>query len=178
MAVGKHCAVIQITGHQDSGKTTLMEKLIKKAAENSLHAGSIKHHGHGGIPDPRLQVKDSDRHSKAGAVLAGVEGGGLLQLKLANQKWPLAKLVEIYQSMSIDTIFIEGYKREQFPKVVLIKNENDLSLLKLSSIICIITWIDIHHLEIQVPIFHIEDEKNYIHYIMEMVRDQHESGIF
>ncbi|MGG4489147.1 molybdopterin-guanine dinucleotide biosynthesis protein MobB [Metabacillus idriensis] len=155
-----------------------MEKLINKAAANGHHTGTIKHHGHGGIPDPRLPEKDSDRHSKAGAVLAGVEGDGLLQLNLTNQKWPLSKLVEIYQTLSIDTIFIEGYKKETFPKVVLIKNEKDLSLLKLSSIICVITWIDIENLNIQVPIYHIEDEEKYIFYIMGIVRDQHESGIF
>jgi molybdopterin-guanine dinucleotide biosynthesis protein B len=176
--VGKHCAVIQIIGHQNAGKTTLLEKLIKRAKENSHKIGTIKHHGHGGIPDHGFQVKDSDRHSKAGAVLAGVEGDGVLLLNLAGQHWPLAKLVEIYQSLSIDTIFIEGYKKEHFPKVVLLKEESDLSLLKLSSVLCVITWPDIHSLNIHVPIFHIEDEQNYIDYIMGIVRGQHESGIF
>ena len=54
--------VFQIVGYQNSGKTTLMEKVISGAAEKGVRVAYIKHHGHGGAPD----AKDSTRHQQAG----------------------------------------------------------------------------------------------------------------
>ncbi len=62
MTLGKNCPILQIVGFQNSGKTTLTEKLIFRASIAGLKAASIKHHGHGGTPDTELSSKDSIRH--------------------------------------------------------------------------------------------------------------------
>jgi len=88
MALGQHRTVLQIVGYQNSGKTTLAEKLISYACNKGLRVGSIKHHGHGGAPASNL-TKDSTRHAQAGAVVSAVEGDGVVQLQLAkNTYWP------------------------------------------------------------------------------------------
>lgn len=74
MSVGEICPILQIVGFQNSGKTTLSEKLIFRASKAGLKAASIKHHGHGGPPDNELSSKDSIRHHEAGAVISSVEG--------------------------------------------------------------------------------------------------------
>lgn len=177
MALGKHCAILQIIGHKNSGKTTLMEKLIKKASEENFVVGTIKHHGHGGPPDREMISKDSVRHSKAGAVLAGVEGGGVLQLSAKQNNWHLSDIVNLYQSFSIDLILVEGYKKEPFPKVVMIRDERDVPLLKQSANIkCVICWNDCIAEELDIPVFKIDDEMTYIDYIIHIVRDLHETG--
>jgi molybdopterin-guanine dinucleotide biosynthesis protein MobB len=57
-----------IGGRSNSGKTTLIEKLIPELTARGYRVGTVKHH-HG--PDPLVfdgQGKDSERHRKAGAV--------------------------------------------------------------------------------------------------------------
>lgn len=73
MALEQHRKIIQIVGYQNSGKTTLMEQLIKHATKEGLRVGTIKHHGHGGAPVENLS-KDSNRHEQAGARVSAVEG--------------------------------------------------------------------------------------------------------
>lgn len=73
MALGQHRKILQIVGYQNSGKTTLMEQLIKRATTEGLRVGTIKHHGHGGVPMIEAS-KDSSRHELAGASVTAVEG--------------------------------------------------------------------------------------------------------
>jgi molybdopterin-guanine dinucleotide biosynthesis protein B len=173
MALGQHCSILQIVGFQNSGKTTLMEKLIVRAVEDGLCVASIKHHGHGGAPDNEQISKDSLRHQKAGAIVSGVEGDGILQLYARRDNWRLEEIIELYQSFSIDVIFIEGYKQENYPKVVFLRDEQDVSLLhSLSNIICVISWTMLHNQEMkQYPIFQLEEDKKYIDFLMRIVRE-------
>ncbi|RSL33623.1 molybdopterin-guanine dinucleotide biosynthesis protein B [Salibacterium salarium] len=163
MAVGKHCPVLQIVGYKGSGKTTLMEKLIVAASEKGFKAASIKHHGHGGTPDS--PHKDSDRHVNAGAAVASVEGNGMLQLQ-AIAEWQLHDLIHLYQFFQPDIIFVEGYKEEAYPKVVLLRNEEDSELLQTCrNVICVITQ-DESHVSRDIPSFLQENNHHYINYIL------------
>ncbi|MDR7245519.1 molybdopterin-guanine dinucleotide biosynthesis protein B [Priestia megaterium] len=168
MALVACCTVLQVVGFQNSGKTTLVEKLIKKAKQFDLRVGSIKHHGHGGPPDSSSQLKDSQRHHQAGADVAGVEGDGILQLTADSQDWSLKKLIDFYQFFSPDVIFVEGYKKESYRKVVLIRSEEDLTLLSsLTHIICVISHVPLKK-EVQraYPIFHLQEEELYLNFLL------------
>jgi molybdopterin-guanine dinucleotide biosynthesis protein B len=41
--------ILQVVGYQNSGKTTLITKLIKMLKEMSYRVGTLKHHGHDGV---------------------------------------------------------------------------------------------------------------------------------
>ncbi len=44
----------------------------------------------------------------------------------------------------MDTILIEGYKKENYPKVVLLRSAEDAELLhKVENIVAVITWYDV-----------------------------------
>ncbi|SDI31696.1 molybdopterin-guanine dinucleotide biosynthesis protein B [Alteribacillus persepolensis] len=58
MAMEQHCPILQITGYKNSSKTTLMNKLIAKAAKNHWKTAAVKHHGHGGKPSTKATEKD------------------------------------------------------------------------------------------------------------------------
>ncbi|MEK3808750.1 molybdopterin-guanine dinucleotide biosynthesis protein B [Bacillus sp. FSL H8-0547] len=175
MALGEQRAILQITGFQNSGKTAVMEQLIKKAHNEGYKAGTIKHHGHGGTPDQIVKEKDSGKHLMAGSKLAGVEGGGVLQLSLGSGSWTLEELLKIYSMLDLDLILIEGYKHELYPKAVCIRNEQDLSLLELNGIVCVIADKK-EMVHTSVPVFSFHDEEHlYLDFLMKVVKKQYES---
>lgn len=140
MALGQYRKILQIVGYQNSGKTTLMERLIKQATMEELRVGTIKHHGHGGVPMIETS-KDSSRHEQAGAVVTAVEGAGTLRMSIHQNSWQLAEILAIYDSLPMDIMLIEGYKNEHYPKVVLLRTPEDQILLQqVTNILCVIYW--------------------------------------
>ncbi|TWI59149.1 molybdopterin-guanine dinucleotide biosynthesis protein B [Halalkalibacter nanhaiisediminis] len=174
MALEQYCPVIQVVGYQNSGKTTLLEKLIHKSAKSGIQVATIKHHGHGGEPKSQITLKDSERHEKAGAMMTAVEGGGSLHIQIKNQTWSLDKLLTLYESFSPDIIFVEGFKNEKYLKVVLLRSEEDLPLLsKVNNIMCVISWQPLQLSEKDYPFFNINETDKYMQYILQKLSDEY-----
>ncbi|WP_085992598.1 molybdopterin-guanine dinucleotide biosynthesis protein B [Oceanobacillus senegalensis] len=137
--------IIQIVGYKNSGKTTLATKVIETLSKQGKNVASLKHHGHGGVPTG-LENTDSMKHKQSGAVVAGVEGDGVLQL--VKQTWTIKEMIACYKWMNIETIVMEGFKNEPFPKVVLINRKEELNLLKevenIQAVILPFEWRDLH----------------------------------
>jgi molybdopterin-guanine dinucleotide biosynthesis protein B len=149
-----------------------MEKLIKNSADQGLIVASIKHHGHQAAQKNEIGVKDSQRHQHAGAL----EGGGSLQIHSKNQSWSLDKLLKLYKHFSPDRIFVEGFKKEQYPKVVLLRDKKDIALLQeVENIMCAITWKHLSVTEEGFPVFPLEDASSYVEFILQKLSDEHES---
>lgn len=67
--------LLHIIGRKNSGKTTLIEELIKEFARQGLQIGTIKHtHHHHELDTPG---KDSHRHRVAGAAVVGILAPGM-----------------------------------------------------------------------------------------------------
>jgi len=159
--------VFQIVGYQNSGKTTLMEKLIKTGNERGLKVGSIKHHGHGGSLDHHMINKDSKRHQRSGSLVSTVAGEDTLLIEATNNEWKLEEIIGIYNGFDLDVILVEGYKYSTYPKVVLIKNEEDLSLLEhLTNIRAVVSWFP---LESSYRIFSNTQLENFIDFFYESI---------
>jgi molybdopterin-guanine dinucleotide biosynthesis adapter protein len=165
--------ILQVVGYKNSGKTTLVEKLIKEAADQGYRVGAVKHHGHGGYPDLSDLPNDSNRHRQAGAIVSSVEGNGLLQLEAIQDEWSLQQILQIYSLLPIDVVLVEGFKKEKYPKIVMLRTVDDLPILAtLENIIAAITWTTLpESLRIDCPIFFIKNEKQYIQWVMNYVRD-------
>ncbi|MEN1937599.1 molybdopterin-guanine dinucleotide biosynthesis protein B [Paenibacillus sp. 102] len=170
MAVGRTAPILQIVGYQNSGKTTLTEKLIQAFSDKGMKVATIKHHGHGGYPE--VPQKDSERHRWAGAVVSSVEGAGLLSLSSLRDKWPLQEIIRLYEFFEVDLILIEGYKTENYPKIVLLRSMEDISLLnKVENVMAVITWDDtIQSLGETYKAFHITEEAAYMEWFVQTVR--------
>ncbi|WP_142395843.1 MULTISPECIES: molybdopterin-guanine dinucleotide biosynthesis protein B [Bacillus] len=170
MAVGKASSILQIVGYQNSGKTTLVEKMVHALAEREMKVATIKHHGHGGFPE--VAQKDSERHRKAGAVVSSVEGAGLLSLSSLRDEWSLQEIIRLYEFFEVDMILIEGYKTEKYPKVVLLRSAEDAELLhKVENVVAVITWHDAPvNLREEYKVFHITEEKLYIDWFLQTAR--------
>ncbi|PFJ19513.1 molybdopterin-guanine dinucleotide biosynthesis protein B [Bacillus cereus] len=168
--MGKASSILQIVGYQNSGKTTLVEKVVHALAKREMKVATIKHHGHGGFPE--VAQKDSERHRKAGAVVSCVEGAGLLSLSSLREEWSLQEMIRLYEFFEVDTVLIEGYKKESYPKVVLLRSDEDIELLhKVENVAAVITWYDApSNVREEYKVFHITEEELYIEWFLQTVR--------
>ncbi len=164
--------IIQVAGYSNSGKTTLVEKLVSFATQQGLRVGTIKHHGHGGELMSLDDGKDSWRHRQAGAKVSAAVSKGALQLNVSREKeWTPNELLELYSNFPLDVVVIEGFKQSPFPKVVLIKELSDLKLLTLlENIICVISWIPLPEEIKQIESYELEAESNYLKFLLEKLR--------
>ncbi|WNS76842.1 molybdopterin-guanine dinucleotide biosynthesis protein B [Bacillus sp. DTU_2020_1000418_1_SI_GHA_SEK_038] len=132
--------VFQVVGYQNSGKTTLVKKIITHLKKHDLTAATVKHHGHGGKPN-LLETKDSSQHISSGALAAIVEGDGRILLQAEKMNWTLDEQLVILMQFNPDFIIIEGHKHASFPKFVLLKDIEDSKLLSvLSNIKVVLYW--------------------------------------
>jgi molybdopterin-guanine dinucleotide biosynthesis adapter protein len=136
--------VIQVVGYQNSGKTTFVVEYIQVADKRGLKVGTIKHHGHQGSVKIDDYKKDSGLHRHAGAQVSVVEGNGSFVMTSEKMSLTLKQLVFMYRLFQLDIVVIEGYKSADYPKVVLIRSIEDLSILySLENICCVITSIEL-----------------------------------
>ena len=148
--------IISIVGKSDSGKTTLLEKLIVEFRRRGYQVGTIKHDTHGFDIDH--EGKDSWRHKKAGAVTVIISSPEKLALiKDTEEDKSLDSLATKYLQ-DVDIIFTEGYKREKKSKVEVFRKEAHHELL------CaddnnLVALMSNQHFSIKAPCFDINDVK-------------------
>jgi molybdopterin-guanine dinucleotide biosynthesis protein len=102
-------ALVAIIGKSDSGKTTLIERLVPELVALGLRVGTVKHDAHGFDIDHA--GKDSWRHGQAGAEAYAVASPDKLAFvtRLA-QELPLGDIAGRYFA-GFDIVVAEGYKR-------------------------------------------------------------------
>jgi molybdopterin-guanine dinucleotide biosynthesis protein MobB len=108
--------VYGVTGWKNSGKTTLVERLVAEITGRGLTVSTIKHAHHGFDADH--PGKDSYRHRAAGAaqVLVASRDRWALMSELRGAEAPsLAALLARLDP--VDLVLVEGYKRDQHPKI-------------------------------------------------------------
>lgn len=154
--------IFQVVGYQNSGKTTLTSKLIETLSTHGLKTVTIKHHGHGGKPDVADQ-KDSAIHLSAGAIASLVEGEGRLILQAEKCEFSLEQQIELLKFFHSDVILVEGHKSENYPKLLLVRDNRDLPLLDLvNNVLAVVYWkeemVDLISAKLDVPAFLIYDE--------------------
>lgn len=118
--------ILQIVGYKNSGKTTLINELIKECRDKQLTVSTIKHHGHG-TDEISLNHKEVDSLTfiNSGAKESIVLGKQLIE-RITHEDRTLEQLIEQDLSIQPDVLLIEGFKHEHFPKVLLTKQSNDL----------------------------------------------------
>lgn len=119
--------IIQITGYKNSGKTTLIEGLLPIFLNMKLKTAVIKHDVHGFEADPK--GTDTNRLRQAGAAATAITSPWRTALVI-EEETPLSELVSRFEEDgSYDLILIEGFKREHYPKLVLLRSIEDIMLL-------------------------------------------------
>ena len=109
----KRPAVLAVSGAHNSGKTTLLEKLIPLLRARGLKVGVIKHDGHDFTPD--VPGTDSFRLREAGAEGVAVFSGSRY---LLTEEFRLNEqdLLALFERHGYDLVLMEGFKESGWPK--------------------------------------------------------------
>ena len=140
--------IISIVGKSDSGKTTLLVRLIPELKKRGYRVGTIKHASHGFDVDKK--GKDSRRHKDAGADTALLASPGRIAMVKDDDNGTLDSLEKYLRDM--DLIITEGYKRENKPKIEVYRasQHKEPCCLKDDNLIAFVTDADI---DVKVPKF-------------------------
>lgn len=109
--------IVAVCGIKNSGKTTLLEKLVAGLAKRGMKVAVIKHDGHDFACD--IPGTDSCRLSEAGAYGTAVfsEFRSFVHKKGTNER--AKDLIRYFPEA--DIIFVEGMKDSRYPKIEVIR---------------------------------------------------------
>lgn len=120
--------VYGVIGWKNSGKTSLMERLVAEITGRGFSVSTVKHVHHS--VDLDQPGKDTYRHRDAGArevVLASAERMAIL----VEHRGPEPELPAVLTRMApVDLILVEGYKRDAHPKVEVWREETGHPLIQ------------------------------------------------
>ncbi len=151
--------VISIVAKSGTGKTTLLEKLIRELKGRGYTVGAVKHDAHDFDIDH--EGKDSWRLTHAGADVMLISAPRKLAVVKRNpdqQERPIAELIGEY-CHGLDLVLTEGFKRSSMPKIEVHRQARSPALMcrgeehdpTLFAVASDSTW------ELDVPSFHIDD---------------------
>ncbi|MFH2012284.1 MAG: molybdopterin-guanine dinucleotide biosynthesis protein B [Pseudomonadota bacterium] len=154
--------IVSIVGNSNSGKTTLIEKIITVLNRRGYKVATIKHDVHGFDLDK--EGKDSWRHRKAGAHTTIVS---------SPQKVAIIRDVEEDLSPNdlrgrfisdVDIIITEGYKNDKHPKIEVYRKDicKDLLCSKKDLLVAIASDKEF---DIDVPQMNIDDVEGIVNII-------------
>lgn len=128
--------IYQIVGYKNRGKTNLICRLIDYWHAKGESVATIKHDAH----DFEFDRKGTDTwlHRHSGASWTAITSGNGTAI-VHSRPEALADLLQLAPSEAI--ILVEGFKQECYPKLVLIRCEQDLELLQqLKGITAVALW--------------------------------------
>ena len=120
--------VYGVIGWKNSGKTSLMERLVSEITGRGFSVSTVKHVHH--TVDLDQPGKDTWRHRQAGArevVLASADRLAIL----VEHRGPEPELPAVLARMApVDLILVEGYKRDAHPKLEVWRAETGHPLIQ------------------------------------------------
>ncbi len=109
-------AVICVVGGRNSGKTTLIERLLPELMARGRKVATIKHDAHDFEID--LPGKDTWRHRQAGSTTTVISSSSkVAMVRLTDGETPLRELLRLVDR-SYDLVLIEGLRRSAAPKIL------------------------------------------------------------
>lgn len=150
--------MIAIVGISNSGKTTLVEKLVSKFKGLGLRVGTIKHSRHQHQID--VPGKDSWRHKNSGAERTLFIGPQTMQLVADMTDAPSPdSLAERYLG-DLDIILMEGFMSSRIEKIEVVRSERSRRPItaRADGLLALATDIESPELtDIGVPVLRLDD---------------------
>lgn len=157
--------VFAFAAYSGTGKTTVIEQVVRELKAKGLRLAVIKHDGH------RFEIdhegKDSWRFAHAGAditIINSQEKTAYIEQRSLTL-WQLIDMVH-----DVDLILVEGYKNETLPQIGIARRATGKGFTAdLSRFIAIVT--DMDEIETTLPRFTFEDIQGITEFIMKNMND-------
>lgn len=153
---------VSFVGYSDSGKTTIVAKMVAIFSERGYRIAAIKHAAHG--YDMDVPGKDSWQHYQAGAeqvVLAGTESISL------HKRCATPPVLEDALALvkEADFILVEGFKSEPGPKIEIIRRDKSGErIAQASELIAIVSDMVI---QVDIPVFGFDQLERLADYLVD-----------
>lgn len=109
--------LIAISGVKNSGKTTLVTKIIPRLVSLGYKVATIKHDGHDFKAD--VEGTDSFKHKEAGAYGTAVFSKTKFMLVKEQEDLSERDLIKCFPEA--DIILLEGFKYSKYPKLEIVR---------------------------------------------------------
>lgn len=156
--------VISFVGRHNSGKTGVLEKVVRVLSEDGFRVGVIKHSSERfdiDIPD-----KDSSRLAKAGAKAMAISSAGRFAFYGdVDQEMSLNELVALIGD-KVHIIITEGYKREDRPKIEVARRGISTELINPPNLTALVTDFPVDQ-EVGVPVFEFHEIEGISQFIVD-----------
>ena len=147
----KQQTVIAISGVKNSGKTTLITRLLPKLQAEGLQVAVIKHDGHTFVPDPT--DTDTGKYMEAGAYGTAIFDGETYKVI---KRSTIDEHALIQHFPEADVILLEGLKHSTWPKIEIVRSGNSTqAVCDPDTLLALVT--DIPHFMSHVPILPLDD---------------------
>jgi molybdopterin-guanine dinucleotide biosynthesis adapter protein len=145
--------ILSFVGRSNSGKTTLIERVIPELVRAGYKVATVKHAGHGFDLD--TEGKDSWRHKQAGASSVMVlSKGSMAMFADVSDQMKVEEVRDRFLDHTYDLIIAEGWKHEHYPKIVIIREQIGEIHISTEGLLAVVSDkpIDLH-----VPLFDLDD---------------------
>tara|TARA_B100000575_G_scaffold287032_1_gene284697 strand:+ start:379 stop:897 length:519 start_codon:yes stop_codon:yes gene_type:complete len=166
--------IIGFAAFSGTGKTTLIKKIVSILSEKKYTVSVIKHAHHNFDLDQ--PGKDSYEIRKSGAeniLISSEKRWALIHENKNNQELNLENLLDILENIDSDIILVEGFKKENFPKIELYRKEigKDLLFYNDKNIVAFATDADIN-IEGNIEKLDINNPQQIVDYIIKFLSIQ------
>ncbi len=144
--------IVSVVGSPDSGKTTLIEKLVPILIKKGLRVAVVKHHAHGDFEFDR-EGKDSWKLYNAGADVVIASPFKIALIRRSTEIYDLDYVVERYLK-DYDLVLTEGFNRYGKPRIVVLKFGDDISRYEMGRVLAVVCERDVAGY----PTFRLTDE--------------------
>ena len=163
--------IIGFAAFSGTGKTTLIKKIVSILSKKKYTVSVIKHAHHNFDLDQ--PGKDSYEIRKSGAeniLISSEKRWALIHENKNNQELSLEDLLNILGNIDSDIILVEGFKKENFPKIELYRKEigKDILFYNDKNIVAFATDEDIN-IEQNIEKLDINDPQQIVDYIIKFL---------
>jgi molybdopterin-guanine dinucleotide biosynthesis adapter protein len=158
--------VYGVIGWKNSGKTSLMERLVAEITGRGFSVSTVKHVHHS--VDLDQPGKDTFRHRAAGAQEVVLASADRLAI-LVEHRGPEPELPAVLARLApVDLVLVEGYKRDAHPKVEVWREETGQPLIQPGDPLVRAVATDAA-LSLPVPVLDLNDTKAVANFILREV---------
>ena len=145
--------IVSFVGRSNSGKTTLIERVIPELVRAGYKVATVKHAGHGFDLD--TEGKDSWRHKRAGASSVVVlSKGSMAMFADVSDQMRVEDVRDRFLDPTYDLIIAEGWKHEGYPTIVIVREQIGEIPISTEGLLAVVSDKPV---ELSVPRFELDD---------------------